>query len=396
MRPAAIASVTDGDDGRSVVNTTGIAVRSTSSRKPATESRSRPASDSSASNHIENGDPVTATASTAPESSRRPATETRLPASLSVAPIRSTGLSVDADCGTAPAISCAVSAGSTGTSSPAATTASDAITPLPPPVVITPTRRPRGAGRARSAATASAISRGVQTRTAPHAAHIASTTAESPTRAPVWDSAARAPAADRPGASSTTGLPASRSASAARPNARPSGNASQYTATARVCSCDTQSASTSATVTSAWLPTETKREKPSARSRARSPKSMLRLPDWETNATSPAGRSIHGAACRPLPVSTTPMQFGPSSTAPASCAARAIRRSTSRPASPVSPNPAAIATTARTPAPSTWSATSGSTRDGTTSTASSGTSGSPSSEDTVARPSTSGRRSLTK
>ena len=57
---------------------------------------------------------------------------------------------------------------------------------------------------------------------------------------PVWEAALRTAASVRPGASSTSGLPASRSARAASRKARPSTTSSVYTATARVPSWSTQ------------------------------------------------------------------------------------------------------------------------------------------------------------
>ncbi len=60
------------------------------------------------------------------------------------------------------------------------------------------------------------------TRRTPPAAHAASTTCEGLVIEPVCDTALRTAASERPGESSTTGLPASTRARAADTNARPS------------------------------------------------------------------------------------------------------------------------------------------------------------------------------
>ena len=68
-------------------------------------------------------------------------------------------------------------------------------------------------------------------------------------------------------------------------------------------------------------------------------------------------------ACRRVALAMIPMQFGPISVTPPSAAERASSSSASSPAVPVSENPAAMATAARTPArphcsttPGSWAA----------------------------------------
>ena len=105
----------------------------------------------------------------------------------------------------------------------------------------------------------------------------------------------------------------------------------------------------STTPRSAWLPTETNRDTPRPRSAMRPARSRARLPLWLSTATSPAG-SRAGASWRPVAVSTTPRQLGPTSTAPASRAIARPSASSRAPSAPVSESPAVIATIARAPA----------------------------------------------
>ena len=63
---------------------------------------------------------------------------------------------------------------------------------------------------------------GLSTRRTPPAAQAASTTCDGLVIEPVCETALRTAAAERPGESSTTGLPASASARAADTKARPS------------------------------------------------------------------------------------------------------------------------------------------------------------------------------
>ena len=183
----------------------------------------------------------------------------------------------------------------------------------------------------------------------PAAAHAASTTWDADVRAPVWERAPRTAASERPGASSTTGLPASTSARAAATNARPSTTSSAYIATARVPSCVRQDCIRSTTLTSAWLPTETNRATPRRRSSSNAARSSTTLPLWLSTVTSPGG-STAWLSWRLVPVSTTPRQFGPTSTTPASCAMPNASRSTAAPVSPCSDKPAVITTSERAPA----------------------------------------------
>ena len=111
---------------------------------------------------------------------------------------------------------------SAGTSSPAASATSQAITPCPPPSVSTATRRPRGTAGCCSASSTSASSRGVRTWIAPATAQAAVITAASLVSEPVCDWAPRAAAVLAPAASTTTGVPAATAAAAASTNPRPS------------------------------------------------------------------------------------------------------------------------------------------------------------------------------
>ena len=77
------------------------------------------------------------------------------------------------------------------------------------------TRRPGIRRGARRATSRSAIWVGWSTRCAPTAAHAASITIDELVSEPVWETALRTAASVRPGASRTSGLPASRSARAA-------------------------------------------------------------------------------------------------------------------------------------------------------------------------------------
>ncbi len=146
--------------------------------------------------------------------------------------------------------------------------------------------------------------------------------------------------------------------------------------------------------TSAWLPTETKREKPRPASAARIPTSSARLPLWEISPIRPAGRSSEArSSCSPA--SNTPMQFGPSSSTPAARARSASARSRAPPASP-SAKPAVMITTPRAPASIASSTVASSAAGGTATTTSSGGSGRSASERCAGRPSTVSARRLTR
>ena len=69
-------------------------------------------------------------------------------------------------------------------------------------------------------------------------------------------------------------------------------------------------------VRSAWLPTDTNRAKPCRSAVSSNPTSSARLPDCETSETPPVGWSPP-VAFSPACVSSSPRQFGPSSSMPA-------------------------------------------------------------------------------
>ena len=110
---------------------------------------------------------------------------------------------------------------------------------------------------------------------------------------------------------------------------------------------------------------------------------------------SPAGTSTV-ARSSPESVATSPRQFGPTSRAPAARTRSTSARSRRRPASPVSPSPAVITTSARAPAASASSAAASSPAGGTASTTRSGGSGRSAVETWTSRPSTCPPRRLTR
>ena len=73
------------------------------------------------------------------------------------------------------------------------------------------------------------------------------------------------------------------------------------------------------------------------------------LPLWLSTVTSPGG-STAWLSWRLVPVSTRPMQFGPTSTTPAARAIRSTSCSVRTPSAPVSDRPAVITTSVRAPA----------------------------------------------
>ena len=139
----------------------------------------------------------------------------------SASPTRSTGLPSPAVAGS-PSASRRRS-GSAGGSmvKPAARAASVATMPRPPPLVTTTSRRPRGIGWLASPRATSNSSSTVPTRSAPACRTAASKARSDPASAPVCEETARAPSAERPAFSSTTGLTAAARRSASR-NRRPS------------------------------------------------------------------------------------------------------------------------------------------------------------------------------
>ena len=170
-----------------------------------------------------------------------------------------------------------------------------------------------------------------------------------PGEGPGVERAARAPAALSPTVRSTTGLPASLAAWRLRTKRRPSRNSSMYSTIARVASFRVSSSISSHASTSIWLPSETARDTPRPRRDASRPSSRHMFPLCETMPIAPStnvdprsrssvSRVEHGHA------------VGTDERAPASRTRRTIRRSCSRPAGPISPNPAVIPIRKRAPA----------------------------------------------
>ena len=155
-------------------------------------------------------------------------------------------------------------------------------------------------------------------------------TAASLVSEPVCDWAPRAPALLAPAASTTTGVPASTAAAAASTNPRPSRKSSTYTAIASVAGSAAQAVTSSTSLTSAWLPSETNREIPSPRA-AKQPVQLDRqvaaLAEQRDAARAErVGREVgRGVCCRPRRGSSgrpaPPRRRGPCGSAPA-CRAR--------------------------------------------------------------------------
>ena len=121
--------------------------------------------------------------------------------------IMSTGLRTDASAGRKEASSACSSSGSGGTSRPTASQASAHMIAGPPALVTIPTRSPDGSGWPKSSEATSSSSDSVSVRITPHCSKRASTVeSDAASSAPVWELAARAPAADRPLLTATTGL----------------------------------------------------------------------------------------------------------------------------------------------------------------------------------------------
>ncbi len=109
---------------------------------------------------------------------------------------------------------------SSGTTRPSSASRSVSSTPVPPELVITATRGPRGTGWLDRARAASRTWRPVRTRTTPAWRSAASRTASSVASAAVCETAARCPALVRPPTTAMTGLSGVvRQASAKNPRA---------------------------------------------------------------------------------------------------------------------------------------------------------------------------------
>src|SRR5829696_2168715 len=158
-----------------------------------------------------------------------------------------------------------------------------------------------------------------------------------------------------------------------------------------VPSCSLSSWISSAISRSAWLPSDTNREKPSSAASASTPISSARFPLWDSSPIEPRGRSF-GTNSSSAAASKMPRQFGPSRITPASRARVASATSRAPPASPS----AVITTTARVPAAIASSIADSRAAGGTASTTSSGVSGSSASERCECVPITTPPRRLTR
>ncbi len=125
---------------------------------------------------------------------------------------------------------------------------------------------------------------------------------------------------------------------------------------------------------SALFPTETNEERPRPRRAAWAITARPSAPLWERNPTRPGGGETEAnvpSSETSGSVFTIPMQLGPMRRIPARRQISSSRRSRSRPSPPVSPNPAEITTSPRTPLRAHSSATSSTAAAGTTTNATS-------------------------
>ncbi|MNN44077.1 hypothetical protein D3C81_1583520 [compost metagenome] len=123
-----------------------------------------------------------------------------------------------------------------GVSKPDMPRLSDTSVPAPPVEVSTATRLPCSTRPVASAAGMSIRSANVCARITPTCRNSASYIASAPAIAPVWDTAARAPASERPILKATTGLPAAAAFSTAARNFSGCRTLSTYRAITRVAS----------------------------------------------------------------------------------------------------------------------------------------------------------------
>ena len=170
------------------------------------------------------------------------------------------------------------------------------------------------------------------TSTAPCRRRSAENARSEPTTAPVCASAARAAACERPTFRQTTGFPASAQRSSADANSAGRRTVSRKSPIAPVPSSSAKKPRMSAASVTASPPDETTRAKADPRRRSRE------APRRSTPTARPPRRGRDGRCparspiqSEPPPGAATPMQFGPSSTAPPRAARSAIRVGNLRP-----------------------------------------------------------------
>ncbi len=233
-------------------------------------------------------------------------------------------------------------------SMPATPSASTAMAPPPPVVVMTDTARfgdasglrpMNSAGDSRSASI-------IVTRAMPLARKKASAAASLPASAPVWLLASSAPKDERPSLKAMIGLPAScarRAASASRSARR---IASRNSRIASVSGSSTSRPAISLAVRSASLPVLIRCEKPRPRAAPRAMIAPSIEPDCDTSASRPGGRvsassaALTEHALRPFTF-TRPIEFGPRMRTPAARAVASRRSCRATPSGPASAKPSA-------------------------------------------------------
>ena len=296
--------------------------------------------------------------------------------------IMSTGLRTEASAGRRVRSRSWVRADSSTTSRSWVSAASAAMMPGPPALVTMASRLPRGRGWwAKAMATSNSAST-LGTRRAPAWAMSASVASSVPASAPVWLAAARCPAPVRPDFTMHTGLTrlTSRQISTKRAGLP---KLSRYMSTTRVAGSSRQNSSRSLPLTSARLPMDTKLEMPMPSRQAFCRMLTPMAPDWLMKATGPGG-GMTGAKVALSEYSgsvlSTPRQLGPTRRMPASRTRSSSLAWRSAPSPSVSPKPAEMTTSPRTPAAAHCSATPSTCCLGTTTTARSTGPGSDSSE----------------
>ena len=129
--------------------------------------------------------------------------------STSPCAVTSTGLPIDPNTGTTSFSRARVSGVNWAISMPSSPARSAMITPAPPDRVMTAMPLPCAGSQQDSTSTMSSSCSSLRTRSSPYCRATPSNTASAPASAPVWDAAARAPAAVRPTLIATSGLPLS-------------------------------------------------------------------------------------------------------------------------------------------------------------------------------------------
>ena len=138
-----------------------------------------------------------------------------------------------------------------------------------------------------------------------------------------------------------------------RANLRGLPSDSRYSAITEVRSSCSKKHSRSFGLTSSLFPTDTKADRPRPAARVCSPSTTPTAPDCETRASRPPGNDSGKAKVAFNLISgsvfATPRQFGPTIRIPCRRATLSISVSTAAPDRPVSPKPAVMMVTARTP-----------------------------------------------